>query len=142
MVTELERTEDGFRVRTDNNTTIACKVVVVAAGGGSFQPKRPPIPGIEAYEGSSVFYSVRSMEDFRDHDLVIVGGGDSALDWTLNLQPLAKSLTLDPSAAGIPRRSRQRQQDARAPRRRPGVVPARPGDGAEGQRRRACRASC
>ena len=94
MVTELERTEDGFRVRTDANTTIACKVVVIAAGGGSFQPKRPPIPGIEAYEGSSVFYSVRRMEDFRGHDLMIVGGGDSALDWTLNLQPLAKSLTL------------------------------------------------
>jgi thioredoxin reductase (NADPH) len=94
MVTELERTEDGFRVRTDANTTIACKVVVIAAGGGSFQPKRPPIPGIEAYEGSSVFYSVRRMEDFRDHDLLVVGGGDSALDWTLNLQPLAKSLTL------------------------------------------------
>ena len=94
MVIELERTEGGFRVRTDGNTTIACKVVVVAAGGGSFQPKRPPIPGIEAYEGRSVFYSVRRMEDFRGHDLMIVGGGDSALDWTLNLQPLANSLTL------------------------------------------------
>jgi thioredoxin reductase (NADPH) len=94
MVSELERTDAGFRVRTDANTTIACKVVVIAAGGGSFQPKRPPIPGIEAYEGSSVFYSVRRMEDFRDHDLVVVGGGDSALDWTLNLQPIAKSLTL------------------------------------------------
>ena len=67
---------------------------MIAAGGGSFQPKRPPVPGIEAYEGKSVFYSVRRMEDFRGHDLVIVGGGDSALDWTLNLQPLAKSLTL------------------------------------------------
>src|SRR5687768_11804552 len=94
IVSELERTETGFRVRTDANTTIACKVVVVAAGGGSFQPKRPPIPGIEAYEGSSVFYSVRRMEDFRGHDLVVVGGGDSALDWTLNLQPVARSLTL------------------------------------------------
>jgi thioredoxin reductase (NADPH) len=94
MVTELERTQDGFRVRTDASTTIACKVVVIAAGGGSFQPKRPPIPGIDAYEGKSVFYSVRRMEDFRGHDLVVVGGGDSALDWTLNLQPLAKSLTL------------------------------------------------
>src|SRR5882672_10297308 len=94
MVSELERTETGFRVRTDTNTTIACKVVVVAAGGGSFQPKRPPIPGIEAYESSSVFYAVRRMEDFRGQDLVIVGGGDSALDWTLNLQPLAKSVTL------------------------------------------------
>ena len=70
------------------------KVVVIAAGGGSFQPKRPPIPGIEAYEGKSVFYSVRRMEEFRGHDLVIVGGGDSALDWTLNLQPVARSVTL------------------------------------------------
>ncbi|TIW01490.1 MAG: NAD(P)/FAD-dependent oxidoreductase, partial [Mesorhizobium sp.] len=45
-------------------------------------------------EGKSVFYSVRRMEEFRGHDLVIVGGGDSALDWTLNLQPIAKSVTL------------------------------------------------
>ncbi len=67
---------------------------VPVAGGGSFQPKRPPIPGIEAYEGGSVFYSVRRMEDFRGHDLLVVGGGDSALDWTLNLQPLAKRVTL------------------------------------------------
>jgi len=94
MVSELERTETGFRVRTDANTTIACKVVVVAAGGGSFQPKRPPIPGIEEYEGKSVFYSVRRMDDFRGHDLLVVGGGDSALDWTLNLQPIANKLTL------------------------------------------------
>jgi thioredoxin reductase (NADPH) len=70
------------------------KVVVIAAGGGSFQPKRPPVEGIEAYENKSVFYSVRKMEDFRDQDLVIVGGGDSALDWTLNLQPIVRSLTL------------------------------------------------
>jgi thioredoxin reductase (NADPH) len=68
--------------------------VVIAAGGGSFQPKRPPVPGIEAYEGTSVFYSVRKMEEFGGHDILIVGGGDSALDWTLNLQPLARSLTL------------------------------------------------
>lgn len=95
MVSGLERLEDGsFRVTTDENEVFEAKIVVIAAGGGSFQPKRPPIPGIEAYEGSSVFYSVRRMEEFRDHDLVIVGGGDSALDWTLNLQPLAKSVTL------------------------------------------------
>jgi thioredoxin reductase (NADPH) len=94
MVAEIERTEAGFRVRTDTGTTIACKVIVIAAGGGSFQPKRPPIPGVEEYEGRSVFYSVRRMEDFRGHDLLIVGGGDSALDWTLNLQPIGNSLTL------------------------------------------------
>ena len=95
MVTELECDgEGGFRLRTDAGATVRAKVVVIAAGGGSFQPKRPPIPGIEAYEGKSVFYAVRRMEEFRGHDLLIVGGGDSALDWTLNLQPLAKSLTL------------------------------------------------
>ncbi|TGV74906.1 NAD(P)/FAD-dependent oxidoreductase, partial [Mesorhizobium sp. M00.F.Ca.ET.158.01.1.1] len=95
MVSSLEKLDDGgFRVTTDENEVFEAKVVVIAAGGGSFQPKRPPIPGIEAYEGTSVFYSVRRMEDFRDHDLVIGGGGDSALDWTLNLQPVAKSVTL------------------------------------------------
>jgi len=70
------------------------KIVVIAAGGGSFQPKRPPIPGIEPYEGKSVFYAVRKMEAFRHKRVLVVGGGDSALDWTLNLAPLAKHLTL------------------------------------------------
>ena len=95
MVETLERLPDGrFRLVTDAGDVFIAKVVVIAAGGGSFQPKRPPVPGIEAYEGTSVFYSVRRMEDYRGHDLMIVGGGDSALDWTLNLQPIAKSLTL------------------------------------------------
>jgi thioredoxin reductase (NADPH) len=67
---------------------------VIAAGGGSFQPKRPPVPGIEAYEGSSVHYAVRKMETFRDKNVLIVGGGDSALDWTLNLHPIANRITL------------------------------------------------
>jgi len=95
MVTALQKLEDGsFRVTTDEDEVFEAKVVVIAAGGGSFQPKRPPIPGIEAFEGESVFYSVRRMEEFRDHDVAIVGGGDSALDWTLNLQPIARSVTL------------------------------------------------
>ena len=83
-----------FRVRTGSGASFTCKAVVVAAGGGSFQPKKPPIAGIEAYEGTAVHYAVRRMEQFRDRDVVIVGGGDSALDWTLNLQPIAKRLTL------------------------------------------------
>lgn len=95
MVSELSKLEDGrFRVVTDENEVFIAKVVVIAAGGGSFQPKRPPVAGIEAFEGKSVFYSVRRMDDFRDQDILIVGGGDSALDWTLNLQPIAKSVTL------------------------------------------------
>ena len=95
MVETLEKIGDPlFRVTTDAGTVFEAKVVVIAAGGGSFQPKRPPIPGIEAYEGTSVFYAVRKMEQFRDKNVVIVGGGDSALDWTLNLQPIAKRVTL------------------------------------------------
>lgn len=95
MVISLERLEDGrFRVQTDAEKVFLTKVIVIAAGGGSFQPKRPPVPGIEAFEGRSVFYSVRKMDAFRDHDILIVGGGDSALDWTLNLQPIARSVTL------------------------------------------------
>ena len=95
IVTALDgNVDDGFQLTTDNDTIVRSKVIVIAAGGGSFQPKRPPIPGIDAFEGTGVQYSVRKMEAFRDHDLLIVGGGDSALDWTLNLQPIAQSLTL------------------------------------------------
>ena len=93
-VESLERLNGSFRLTTDMGTVFECKVVVIAAGGGSFTPKRPPLPGIERYEGTSVFYSVRKMENFRDRDVLIVGGGDSALDWSLNLEPIAKSLTL------------------------------------------------
>lgn len=94
-VDALGREADGrFRLTTDVGKQFLCKVVVIAAGGGSFTPKRPPLDGIEAFEGTSVFYAVRRMEDFRGRDVLIVGGGDSALDWTLNLAPIAKSLTL------------------------------------------------
>ncbi|MCI0467911.1 MAG: NAD(P)/FAD-dependent oxidoreductase [Beijerinckiaceae bacterium] len=83
-----------FRLGTSGGQRFECKSIIVAAGGGSFQPKKPPIPGIEAFEGTSVVYAVRKMEDFRGEHVVIAGGGDSALDWTLNLQPVAKHLTL------------------------------------------------
>ncbi len=94
-VDALGREPDGrFRLTSDEGKVFLTKLVVIAAGGGSFTPKRPPLAGIEAYEGKSVFYAVRRMEDFRSRDVLIVGGGDSALDWTLNLAPVAKSLTL------------------------------------------------
>lgn len=86
--------EGHWKLTTDQGTTIEAKVIIIAAGGGSFVPKKPPIPGIEDYEGKSVFYAVRKMDQFKDKRIVIVGGGDSALDWTLNLQPLASELTL------------------------------------------------
>jgi thioredoxin reductase (NADPH) len=95
MADGLKRLEDGrWQLSTDAGTEIIAPVVVIAAGAGSFVPKRPPIAGIDAYEGKSVHYAVRKMEAFRGKDIVIAGGGDSALDWTINLAPIAKSLTL------------------------------------------------
>lgn len=95
MAEEIEKLENGnWLVKTDDNTVLEAPVIVIAAGGGSFVPKKPPLKGIELYEGKSLFYSVKKMEQFRDKVVVIAGGGDSALDWTLSLQPLAKKLTL------------------------------------------------
>ncbi len=86
--------EGGFRLTTDTGLAIEAKIVVIAAGGGSFELKKPPIEGVDAYEGKSVFYLVRKIETLRGKRIVIAGGGDSALDWTLNLAPVAKKLTL------------------------------------------------
>jgi thioredoxin reductase (NADPH) len=83
-----------FRVATDGDKVFEAKVVIVAAGGGSFQPKKPPIAGIDAFEGKSVFYAVRKIDQFRGKRVLIVGGGDSALDWVLSLQPVAERVTL------------------------------------------------
>ncbi len=95
MVQGIEgNVNDGFKITTDDHKTFMTKVVIIAAGGGSFQPKRPPIQGIEAFDGTSVYYAVRNREEFRDKKLLIVGGGDSALDWCLNLQPIAAHITL------------------------------------------------
>ena len=95
MILTVEKIGDPlFRVTTDAGKVFEAKIIVIAAGGGSFQPKRPPIPGIEAYEAKSVYYAVRQMERFRGKKLLVAGGGDSALDWTLNLAPLASHLTL------------------------------------------------
>ncbi|MDR1827132.1 MAG: NAD(P)/FAD-dependent oxidoreductase [Methylobacteriaceae bacterium] len=83
-----------FRVTTDTGAAYQCASVIIAAGGGSFQPKRPSIPDIRAYEGDGVQYAVRRREDFRDRDVVIAGGGDSALDWAIDLFPIVRSMTL------------------------------------------------
>lgn len=95
MAEGLERLPDGkFKLTTELGTSITAPVIAIAAGGGSFVPRKPKIDGLENFEGKSVHYAVRKMEQFRDRDLVIAGGGDSALDWVLNLQPIAKSVTL------------------------------------------------
>ena len=95
MVKSLERVADGkFKVITDIGNQFIAPVVVIAAGGGSFVPKKPPLKNIEEYENKSVFYAVRRREQFRNKNLLIVGGGDSALDWALNLCDDATKLIL------------------------------------------------
>lgn len=95
MAIALDKTDDGkWRIKTDMETVIEAPVICIAAGGGSFQPKKPPIPGVDDFEGQSVYYAVRQREMFRGKNIIIAGGGDSALDWTLNLQPIAEKVTL------------------------------------------------
>ena len=89
-VTGLGRAGDGFIVATAGGVRVAARAVVIAAGGGAFGPNRPPLDGIEGFEGKSVFYLVRRREDFRGKRVVIAGGGDSAIDWALSLAELAE----------------------------------------------------
>jgi len=83
-----------IRVETSLGTRFDAGAVVIAGGVGSFQPRRLSIPGIEHFEGKSIHYRVKSAADFYGQNLVICGGGDSALDWTVALCEKAKSLTL------------------------------------------------
>jgi thioredoxin reductase (NADPH) len=94
-VIEFARQGSGrFLVRTTTGTTFDTGTVVIAAGVGSFQPRRIGIDGSEAFEGSSLHYRVKNSSNFHGRHLVIFGGGDSALDWTLELLPKASSVTL------------------------------------------------
>jgi thioredoxin reductase (NADPH) len=81
--------ERGFRVETTTGVAIEARAVIIAAGAGAFGPNRPPLPGIETFEGKSVFYLVKRREDFRGKRVVIAGGGDSAVDWALSLPDVA-----------------------------------------------------
>jgi thioredoxin reductase (NADPH) len=94
-VTELRVLENGkFHVATSTGTRLTAGAVIIAGGVGSFQARRLGIPGAEEFEGTSVHYRVKSAGEFFDQDLVICGGGDSALDWTVAFCDKARSLTL------------------------------------------------
>ena len=94
-VTELTRRDDGrFTVRTVTGTTFNAGAVVIAGGVGSFQPRRIGLEGADAFEGRDIRYRVRDAHLLHGKRLVVFGGGDSALDWALELAPKASSLTL------------------------------------------------
>jgi thioredoxin reductase (NADPH) len=91
-VEKVEKSAQGFNVTTSAGTVISCKAIIIAAGCGAFGPNRPPMEGLEAYEGKSVFYLVSKREDFRGKKVVIAGGGDSAVDWAISLSELTEKL--------------------------------------------------
>lgn len=92
---QLEKLEDGhWRLTTSTGTVLEAPAIVIAAGAGSFVPRRLPLPEAAGFENQSLFYAVRKMEHFRGKKVLVAGGGDSALDWVLNLHPLAASMGL------------------------------------------------
>ena len=94
QVTKLTPRENGlgWRLETSGGKVIEARAVIIAAGCGAFGPNRPPLAGIEAFEGSSVFYLVQRRRDFAGKRLVIAGGGDSAVDWAVSLAELAERI--------------------------------------------------
>lgn len=94
-VEALNQQEDGsFILETNEGTLVHCQVIVIAGGLGCFEPRKPEIDHLEEFEGRGVAYMVRNPELFRDKRVVLAGGGDSALDWTIFLSEIAERVTL------------------------------------------------
>ncbi|NEV94697.1 NAD(P)/FAD-dependent oxidoreductase [Psychroflexus sp. YR1-1] len=92
---DIERQEDGsFIVTTDEGTKHHAPIVAIAGGLGSFEPRKPPINNISKFENKGIHYMVKDPEQFRDKSVVIAGGGDSALDWSIYLADVASEVTL------------------------------------------------
>ena len=91
---ELKKSDSEFIITTDKNTKIKGKVVAIAGGLGNFEPRKPNLENIDKYEENGLVYKIINKDDFKDKNVVISGGGDSALDWTLELSKIAKKVTL------------------------------------------------
>ena len=91
---ELKKSDGEFIITTDKNTKIKGKVVAIAGGLGNFEPRKPNLENIDKYEENGLVYKIINKDDFKDKNVVISGGGDSALDWTLELSKIAKKVTL------------------------------------------------
>ncbi len=130
-VTEVKPLPDGkIHVATSLGTRFTAGAVVIAAGVGSFQPRRLALPGVEQFEGKSVHYRVKSANEFHGRDLVICGGGDSALDWTVALVRARPLPHVGASPGGIPGRAGDGRANARVGRGGQDAVRRRAGRGA------------
>jgi len=86
--------DNNFLVTTNKGTQHLAPVVVIAGGLGTFEPRKPPIEGLENFEGKGVNYIIKDPEVYHNKKVIIAGGGDSALDWTIFLENIAASVTL------------------------------------------------
>lgn len=94
-VEHITKQDDGsFIVETNDHTMVHTQVIVIAGGLGCFEPRKPEIPNLHLFEGKGVDYMVKDPAKYRDKKIVIAGGGDSALDWTLHLADIAQQVTL------------------------------------------------
>ncbi|MAS31009.1 MAG: ferredoxin--NADP(+) reductase [Flavobacteriaceae bacterium] len=91
---ELKKSDGEFIITTDKNTKIKGKVVAIAGGLGNFEPRKPNLENIDKYEENGLVYKIINKDDFQDKNVIISGGGDSALDWTLELSKIAKKVSL------------------------------------------------
>ena len=92
QVVSIRKESGHWHLKTSKNVEARVSAIIIAAGAGAFGPNRPPLEGIEKYEGNGIQYMVRRKEDFRGKRVVIAGGGDSAVDWALSLAPIAASV--------------------------------------------------
>jgi thioredoxin reductase (NADPH) len=92
--TIVQNDDQTFTVGTSKHNNIICKAIIIAAGCGAFGPNRPPLAKLNSYEGKSVFYAIKNKADFTNKKVAIAGGGDSAVDWAINLVDIAKKIIL------------------------------------------------
>ena len=89
-VQEVKQDKNNWIVKTNNNNEFTAPNIIIAGGVGSFEPRKLSLKDAEKFEGKSVFYAVKNKEIFKDKDISIFGGGDSALDWALELSKFSK----------------------------------------------------
>ena len=93
-VEKIFKKGDIWSLKTSKKTLINARALIIAAGVGSFKPKRPPIKNIKNYENKSIFYFIKKRSYFTNKRVVIAGGGDSAIDWAISLSKIAKSINI------------------------------------------------